>query len=559
MMRSIGQMLAVMVLVAQSSLASVRYEGEPIYSGRELDEILGVVPGTAIDDETLRSRLPRLLTRYVDDGYLDVALTLRSTSEGDHALTIEPGARVRLGRRLTTGVPRELLDELDERATLTPGDPFSVEGLERDLTRATERLVEGGYAFAETHVSDLTREGDAVSYRLAVVPGERVMVDSLHVEGLGVTRPATAARIAGFVPGRTFRESERRAVRERLVRSGLFVRVGEVRLRTLPDGGGAYTVDVEEAPSTLITGVVGVGGADQELTGLLDVTLANLFGTARSFRALWEGRGSGRVYYEIAYREPWILGLPAAISGQFRQDQEDTLYTRTDWLADVEYSVLDNLVLRAGWQSEESTTPLALLERTTRASTRFGLRWDGRDDAFAPRRGGLIDATGTRGTQKERFAEGPRIEREVTTLEAHTEVHVPIGVATGLFAGTTGYVRQARGESLRPENLYPLGGVSTIRGYEERRFRTGLGTAVTVELRRYLASASAARVHGFVDAAYMDPARTLGTGGDAWKLGIGVGVRVPSRVGLLGVDLGAADEIGSFAEARVHLSVVGRY
>lgn len=552
--------LAASVAVAATNVsAEVRYEGDPVYSSRELDDALGIRSGEEPSPDILRVRLTELLRRYVADGYLDVEIEVRVAPGEPTVVHVDPGEHVVLGRRLTSGVPRDLAGEIDAHAELEPGDELSVRALERDLARTTEILAEEGYAFAESRVGNLARDGATVSFRLSVDAGERVVVDSLSVSGLEVTRLTTVERLAGFARGTRYRESARRRMRERLVRSGLFTRVGEVEIRTLPDGNGVYRLSVEEGPTTFITGILGVGGQDQELTGLLDVTLGNLFGTARTFRALWEGRGAGRVYYEIAYREPWILGLPVAIGGEFRQDQEDTLYTRTDWLADVEYAVLDRLTLRAGWQAEASTTPLELLTRTTRASTRFGLRWDGRDEIVNVRRGGLIDVTATQGTQKERFADRPRVEREVTTLETLGEAHVPVGAATGISASLVGYVRQSRGETLRPENLYPLGGAGSIRGYEERRFRTGLGAAAAIELRRFLDPVSGARVHLFVDIGYLDPARSLGTGGDAWKIGAGIGVRVPSRVGLLGIDLGASDEVRAVQEARVHVSVVGRY
>jgi outer membrane translocation and assembly module TamA len=81
---------------------------------------------------------------------------------------------------------------------------------------------------------------------------------------------------------------------------------------------------------------------------------------------------------------------------------------------------------------------------------------------------------------------------------------------------------------------------------------------VTVEGRRYLGPGPA-RIFVFTDAGIFDGDRSLGTEGDALKVGAGVGMRVASRLGLVGLDVGAAEDIRSYDEVRLHFSVEGRY
>ncbi len=534
------------------------YRGEHPYSQRELDAILRVASDVPVTPEAVADAMPGLMERCVEDGYFEALARLFRDADL-LVLELQVGPRVVADAPVVTGAPHEVHDELEAELGEGAGRPLRGVDVERRLRSSALRLSEAGFPFAEVRATEFARDGERLLYRVQVEPGKVVVMDSLRVGGLKVTRPLTAERIAGFTPGGRYRESERSAIRTRLLRSGIFARVSDVDLRILPDGGtGVYELTVEEGPSTWLHGAIGVGGQGREVNGLVDVALTNLFGTARVFKALWEGRGEGRAFYRLAYREPWILGWPLAASGQFEQEQEGQVFTRTDWIGELELAVVERLAVRLGWQSHESVSPSGAVSRSLRRSSRFGFAWDSRDDPVAPRTGSLLDVTATRGDQKDERRDGPPIKRPVTTLETRVEAVPWAGRRNAFYVGLTGFLRDARGETLRPENLYAVGGAASLRGYEEKRFRTGLGAVGSFEARRYLRQ-DGTRVFLFVDAGVFDPDRTMGTGGDRWKLSGGLGLRVGSRVGLVGIDFAASEEIASYEEIRMHFSVVGRY
>jgi len=545
--------LALLALVATTALARVRVEGD---LGLPRDEVAGVlgIEGREPPLDVLVARIHELSLAYARAGYLDATIRLEEQGE-ERVVRIACGPRVLLARRDVEGLPEGEEKQLTEAIPPSAGRPIGDHILGSELEAAVALAAEGGYPFAEARAGEFVREGDALSYRISVERGAKVHVDSLHVAGADLTRAGTLQRITRFEPA-PFRETALEELESRLRRSGLFSRVEPAHLKLHAGGNGAYEIRVTEAPSTRLSGVIGIGGIEQTVNGLVDVDLANLFGTARSFQAHWEGRGEGRANYAIRYREPWVLAWPVAVSGAFQQEQEDTIYTRSDWIADVEIAALDRLVLRLGWQREETTRPSSVLRSSRRGSSRFGLRWDARD-ALAHRRGALLDLTATNGTQTDRFLDAPSVRRNVTTLEALGSVELPRG-SFGLFLGGHGFMRVAPGEEPRAENLFAVGGARTLRGYEERRFRTGRGGVLTVEGRRYLGPGPA-RIFVFTDVGLFDGDRSLGTEGDAMKLGAGIGLRATSRLGLVGLDVGAAEDIRSYDEVRLHFSVEGRY
>jgi outer membrane protein assembly factor BamA len=547
--------VATLVTAFPAVALDVEVTGHDAFRAAEIETHLGFAALDTLTDGAARRGLDALAAHYADAGFWNASFRLIDGGDGGVMLHIEEGERVRtLGRRVI-GAPRELEDRLDEQFE-SGAEVLDGERLGRELVGGLNTVADAGYPYASITATDFSLD-EGVRYRVRVNAGARTRVDSLIVRGARLTRSRTIEQLAGFQPGRLYREQDRTRMRDRLERSELFSAVSEVGVIELEEGVAAYDIDITEAPTTRLLGVVGVGGVNGEVNGLVDVELTNLFGTARRLAAGWEGQGDERATYHLGVTEPWVLGWPIAVTGSFRQEQFDSTFTRTEWVGEISAELDDRFRVRFGLQSEETVTPFSAVRRATRESSRFGLTWDNQQTRRIRPSGARLELTATRGQQKDRFEEGSE-RRQVTTLESDMAVSVPIRGATGLFLATRGYVRDAPNEALRAEVLFPVGGAASLRGFEERRFRTGLGATLTTELRRYLA-ADGSRVGAFVDLAYLERSRTVGGGDSAWHGSVGAGFRVASRVGLVGLDLAASDEISAYGDIRLHLTYETRY
>ena len=71
------------------------------------------------------------------------------------------------------------------------------------------------------------------------------------------------------------------AARRRIAELGVFRRVGEPRIGTLGDDRGVVTFPLEETAASSFDGAIGFQGEGQSVTGLADLQLGNLGGSAR--------------------------------------------------------------------------------------------------------------------------------------------------------------------------------------------------------------------------------------------------------------------------------------
>ena len=99
------------------------------------------------------------------------------------------------------------------------------------------------------------------------------------------------------------------------------------------DNTGTLRIPVQESNTTLIDGIIGYVPPSAPLpgylTGSVDVSFLNLFGSARKLGVHWDRSAINSQDLWASYHEPWPLGTPISMDARVEQLEDDTLYTRT--------------------------------------------------------------------------------------------------------------------------------------------------------------------------------------------------------------------------------------
>jgi outer membrane protein insertion porin family len=108
-------------------------------------------------------------------------------------------------------------------------------------------------------------------------------------------------------------------------------------------------------------------------------------------------------------------------------------------------------------------------------------------------------------------------------------------------------------------DLFRLGGASTLRGYREGQFLGSRIVWTNLEYRFLVAPRSF--FYGFIDGGYIvqpDIAAVKMTGSEQSKFGYGIGVRMDSALGLIGVSF-ALGEGDTFSTAKIHIRLINEF
>ena len=445
------------------------------------------------------------------------------------------------------------------------GHVLDEEQLRNALAGVRSSLLDGGHPFFFLEVDSVvaTAGRDTVWLGVDFDPGKRVRVDRVRFHGAVQTRPTLLRRLLNVSRGEIF--SQRRLLEglSRLERLPYVREVTGWQLSALNDSLVVVDVWLVEARTNRVDGVLGYVpgrlGRPGFFTGLVDVGLGNLFGTGRKLNVFWRRRDRLSQDLSLSYAEPFLWKLPLGGEVGFVQKVQDSTYVERSWKVGLSsVAVRDWRVF--GRLERRSVTPDSIwgqrfgIPRSDALAVSAGLEVDRRDDALFPARGAYFNTTVRRWRRRysDALAEAQpghwRTDREV---DMDLEVYLP--VLRRQVLALRGHVRQLQ-TSRREVPLseqFRLGGARTLRGYREDQFA---GTSLVwsnLEFRTLLGPRSWA--YAFVDVGRIGaPGRLL------WRTGYGVGVRLETRLGVLGVDYGLGQG-DTFATGKVHVTLVAEF
>jgi outer membrane protein insertion porin family len=405
---------------------------------------------------------------------------------------------------------------------------------------------------------------------LEIVEGTVVTIEEVSVEGNTETDPEVVVRETRIRTGELFDPSKNEVIRQRLQRLNIFSSVSEPELYLRNQSGGLLIRVQEGNPNTFdgVIGYVPAGQNDQEgyLTGLVSVTMRNLFGTGRKFSFRWQREDRYSQELGIRYLEPWILGLPLNVSAGFFQRQQDTTFVKriidpkVELMVTEEFSIAvfytaDNVIPRAG------DNPARVLK--TFSQTIGGeLIYDTRNDPFSPTSGARYRTDYQYGNR--RTSEIPAdlvgvVDPDVQVQKFELDLDFYLTTFSRQVAAVGLHGRELRADQTDEGQMYRFGGTTTLRGYRENQF---LGTRVAwtnAEYRFLLGRRS--YVYGFVDAGYyfrpQDDIRLTPKAED-FKHGYGLGLQVETALGYLGVSY-ALGEGDSFSTGKIHFGLINEF
>ena len=524
------------------------------------------------------SDLERIVARYVDEGYPFARIdSVAVASAGDSntvdlSIWLDEGQLAIVSSLRLIGVKSLPEQELSASLETSADKPFIPRVLERDIQNLLKLYERGGYPFAKIEIDDLSFQEDSEKVRasitLEVIEGNPARLTGLRIEGNTSTKADVILREARVAEGELFRGDQPEKIKRRLERLHLFSSVSLPELYVNDDGTAGLIMKVTEGNSNRFDGIVGyvpsgVAGGGGYFTGLLNVEFLNILGTARRLSARWYRENQSTQEVELRYREPWVASYPVNAEAGFFQRKQDSTYVHRQYTLMTDVIVFDDWSLGLSF-SQANVFPAegfgskVISESRT---TTFGISvsYDSRNDPMTPTEGFRYRTeyhTGVKEITKPILSTGDT--RNATQRLTMDFEHFASFFNRQVLA-TSVYARDFRSATTELSDLFRLGGANTLRGYREAQFLasrlvwSNVEYRILVGLRSYL--------FGFVDAGYVFTPERREVGllkSEQTKLGYGVGVRLDSPLGLLGVSL-AFGQGDTFSTAKLHIRLINEF
>ncbi len=577
MIRTLPVSCAILVcccMMNAATVRSLRFTGNHGITGRRLEEAMNTKPRSFFSPSGLRLDLESLLQLYHQQGFyfaeigIDSLSFSKDSSVVDVSLRIDEGDQSEVGELHLEGNTVFTVEEILQRFDTHTGKPLDRQILERDIDALISRYERIGYPFAKVEIVNIAQvdsgRNHVLRIEITVDEGSKVHINEIRVEGNTETNEHVITREARVTPGELFDEDKLAKIRQRLNRLNIFSLVHDPQLYMNSTGGGLLLV-VQEGATNTFDGIVGYapGSSSGEgmFTGLVNVSMRNLFGTARKLHVSWQKDESRSQEVALQYVEPWIFDIPLNLSGEFYQRQQDSTYVRRAVEAKADILLTESFSVGGVFNHENiipsSTTAIQNVANSRTITTGIEIQYDSRDDILSPTNGVNYRSEYTIGNKKIFTPSRQDETHSVQKVSLDTDLFIePVSrqvVAVGLHG------RQLTSDRIEIGDLYRFGGTTTLRGYRENQF-LGSRIAWTNTEYRFLLSRHSF-FYGFFDTGYYYLPGDSANGSSSlqhFKYGYGVGVRLETSLGNIGVSL-ALGKGDSFSQAKIHVGLINDF
>jgi outer membrane protein assembly factor BamA len=569
-----GLSLVCVQLSAQEKelVRTIEVRGVTAFPEEEIVKEFVTEGGRRFVDEDFQLDLVQLAKKYLVAGYLhsriDSVATIHSPGKIDLIVFLFEGKQTRVDTILIEGCNALRRDELRAHLPFGTGSVFTQSVVETGAQNMLKVYEAAGYPFAKVTIDSIGFSeapgcyGATIAYKID--EGKQLRISELRIEGNSNTRNSVIVREARLTGNEYYSEELANRVRNRLERLQLFSSVSTPELFVSDKEEGGLLVRVEESNPNRFDGILGYvpsprAGESGYFTGLVDLQLRNLFGTARRLSARWfrEDRSSQEI--GLRYFEPWIASIPLNGEVGFVQRIQDSTYVRRSFDLSLDFKLNEALAIgavvsRTNVIPSESYGSFVLGESQS-TSVGVYVAYDTRNDPITPLSGLYYRTEYDLGskfvTASMHFqASSNSVRKILLDLDYYLET-----VSRQIIAAEV-HIRDFQSGSVELADLYRLGGATTLRGYREGQFLgsrlvwSNLEYRFLVERRSYL--------YGFFDTGYIDtPVEPLAglSGTQQTKIGYGVGFRLDTKLGLIGVSLGMG-EGDTFSTAKLHIRLI---
>jgi translocation and assembly module TamA len=488
------------------------------------------------------------------------------------------GPKYRWAQLQPGNLPDNLLNRAGYKERFYTNKPFSY----TDLIKLEERLLslseDQGYPFAAVKLDSVTLQEDQVTARLWYEQGPAIRFDSIKIRGDINLKARFLSRYLRIMPGDPYNQQKVESA-VRLLRQVPYLRVAQPPAVYFANNKAEVELFLNNRKVNQLDGIIGFLPNEEVpgrvlITGEFNMHLQNLFASGKSLKANWQKMRAASQKLDLEYAHPAFLGSPIEVKGAFHLLKEDTTFLNTNGRLSLGYftHMRGKFSVHADLQSSRLTAnPAQVSSRRAElaaynlASYGVGYEWNNLDDYFYPHRGWRIAAEASAGNRRLRRL--PSVEEhyydslQMNSLQVSTILRVEHYLR---LSGRSVVLTSLRGGYLHNNNLFlndlfRLGGLQTLRGFNENNFFASRYAVGTLEYRFFTDESSYLLL--FADQGILGYDLRERSFQDQ-PFGIGAGISFSTAAGIFNFiySLGnAKDQKLLFNQSKIHFGLISRF
>jgi len=543
------------------------------------------------DSVSRRHEIDNIYTKLRNNGYLTASVD--SIVSKDSLLTayIYVGIRSETLTVYNGNVPDDFLDDIGQKK-IREGKVIPADGSQLLKAKIIQSCENIGYPFAEVWLDSFRVSAEGMTARLYMERHELFRYDSLYIQGKTKVRNIFLRNYLGIRGGRIYSEANIKRIKQRLneLQFVEIIKQHTVVFKNEKARVNVFLKDRKASQFNLLVGFLpGSSGQSLLITGDVKIHLFSPFGVGEELYLQWQKLQPLTQTLNVKVVYPYILGLPLGVNTNFELYKKDTAYLELNGDYGIQYQLLGSNYLKASYKQKISIilnpdTNFVLINRTLPANldlstNEFALELflQRLNYRFNPVSGYVFQVSGAAGARTIKknnaylslydYQEGKTFGYLYDSLKL-TSFQMHLSVMIDKFWKLTG--RQTirtmfKGEYFLSDHIlqnemYRLGGINSLRGFDDRSIYTPYYGMADIEYRFLISKNS--YFYGFFNAAMVKyPGNFQHTVLDI-PFGFGAGTTFETKVGLFGLTYALGKQLDNaiaFKNGKIHFGYVNYF
>lgn len=523
------------------------------------------------DSLSLMKELIRVKNQSIASGFISSYIEVLKVEGKKHFFKIVQGKQYSWDQlRISPVINAFLTTPISFSKKISPRE------IEINIDRVLTECENKGYPFASIQFDSIQMHQGKISAFLGLSLNQFIVIDSIIVKGEVKTSNVYIKRFIGIEKGEFYNEDKIKSIEAKIANIPFLttLRGSEV---FFTEGKATLVLYLKDKGASRFDGIVGLN--PDEVTGKigivgdLKINLLNAFKQGENLILNWEQAKTNTQNYLVDFKYPFLFDSRVGIKTSLNYYRQDTLFANLkasggfSFFLDnnQEFTILAQLIQSNSLFSNENKTSLPTINSTSTLYYGVDYAFNSLDYRWNPRRGVSFEI-GAYSGRKTITRDVSNLSEEYKELkEKSTQIKTDIEISYffPLFKKSTLLMRAKSGNlfgsSLFLNELYQIGGLKTIRGFNQQAFLVSNYLIATAEYR-YLFDRNSA-VFGFFDYGFYEN-KSVGNFLTDTPFGFGLGANFQTGAGIFTLSYGLGKQLKNpilVKNGKVHFGFVSLF
>ena len=527
--------------------------------------------------------LKKLLIDLYDAAYITARFDSINVNQNEVMAFLTVGKQIKWAKLSPGSVDEGALSQIGYRDKMYRNKTFYHADLKQLSNKLLSYYENNGYPFAQIWFDELELEDEEISLEINLDKKREIRVDSMILHGnVKITRIYLRSYL-GIKPGKLYDESIISKIDKRINELPFMSTTEPFSLVFYPTsetkGKVLIHLFIKEKKANQLDGIIGIlpgKGVDRKVNifGEAHMKLQNPFGGGKLIEAKWRKIQFQTQDLKLRFEYPFMLSTPFGSELALNIYKKDTTFLDVDKYMAIQYLITGRSYFKAFFKNKTSS----LLSTTNLNSTSvpdfadvnssiygLGYRIEKLDYRLNPRKGFVVESEMGAGNKVVRkndaLSSEVYDELELKTLKfdlnIQVEAYFPVKSRSVIKIGNAS--SKLINKNLFENELYRIGGLKSLRGFDEEAIYASSFSITTLEYRYLLDQNS--YINFFIDGGYYENVTNNKAEYDT-PYGFGAGLSFETKAGIFTINYALGAQKGNSPDvrtAKIHFGLVNYF